>query len=77
MDKASTYGAGDCRFESYGDHLCPLSDKASGKQPRTQLHVSAGGPSVFSVPQLVCPDQFTAQRGARVDLTDRHSNLAE
>ena len=77
MDKASAYGAGDCRFESYRDHLCPLSDKARGKQPRTQVLVSAGGPSVFSVPQLVCPDQFTAQRGSRVDLTDRDSNLAE
>ena len=77
MDKASAHGAGDCRLKSYRDHLCPLSDKARGKQPRTQVLVSAGGPSVFSVPQLVCPDQFTAQRGARVDLTDRHSNLAE
>ena len=77
MDKASAYGAGDCRFESYRDHLCPLSDKARGKQPHTQVLVSAGGPSVFSVPQLVCPDQFTAQRGSRVDWTNRDSNLAE
>ena len=77
MDKASAHGAGDCRLESYRDHLCPLSDKARGKQPHTQVLVSAGGPSVFSVPQLVCPDQFTAQRGSRVDLTDRDSNLAE
>ena len=77
MDKASAYGAGDCRFESYRDHLYPLRDKASGKQPHAQVLVSAGRPSVFSVPQLVRPDQFTAQRGSRVDLTDRDSNLAE
>ena len=77
MDKASAYGAGDCRFESYRDHLYPLRDKASGKQPHAQVLVSAGGPSVFSAPQLVCPDQFTAQRGSRVDLTDPGSNLAE
>ena len=25
MDKASAYGAGDCRFESYQDHFCRLA----------------------------------------------------
>ena len=32
MDKASAYGAGDCRFESYRDHLLNLSDYNKRRQ---------------------------------------------
>ena len=34
MDKASAYGAGDCRFESYQDHFYRLA-------PWFRLHVPA------------------------------------